>query len=80
MLSQPSGRSRNGRNGASEERRVPVVVYPSAAGVFLAQSLNPRGSQRQFLASDALHLAHPGVGIEFGYGEKLVAGLFDLCG
>ena len=39
--------------------------------------LNPGGGQRQFLASDALHFAHPGVGIEFGRGEKLVAGLFD---
>jgi hypothetical protein len=35
------------------------------------------GGQWEFLASDALHLAYPGVGIEFGYGEKLVAGLFD---
>jgi hypothetical protein len=35
------------------------------------------GGQRLFLAPDALHLGHPGVGIEFGYGEKLVAGLFD---
>jgi hypothetical protein len=32
--------------------------------------LNPGGGQRQFLAPDALHLGHPGVGIEFGYGEK----------
>ena len=35
------------------------------------------GGQREFLAPDALHLGYPGVGIEFGYGEKLVAGLFD---
>jgi len=35
------------------------------------------GGQRQFLASDALHFAYPSVGIEFGCGEKLVAGLFD---
>ena len=27
--------------------------------------------------TDALHLAYPGVGIEVGCGEKLVAGLFD---
>jgi len=30
-----------------------------------------------FLTPDALHLGHPGVGIELGHGEKLVAGLFD---
>jgi hypothetical protein len=35
------------------------------------------GGQRQFLAPDALHLGHPGVGIEFGHGEEFVAGLFD---
>ena len=34
-------------------------------------------SQRQFLAPDALYFAYPSVGIEFGGGEKLVAGLFD---
>jgi len=33
-----------------EERRVPVVICPAAAGVFLAQSLNPRGGQRLLLA------------------------------
>jgi hypothetical protein len=35
------------------------------------------GGQRLFLAPDALHFAYPGVGIEFGCGEKLVAGVFD---
>jgi hypothetical protein len=29
------------------------------------------------LTADALHFGYPGVGIEFGCGEKLVAGLFD---
>ena len=48
-----------------------------AAGVLLAQSLNPSGGQREFLASDALHFGYPWVGIEVGYGEKLAAGLFD---
>ena len=43
----------------------------------VTQSLNPGGGQGQFLAPDALHFAYPGVGIEFGHGEKLVAGLFD---
>ena len=33
--------------------------------------------QERFLAPHVLHLGHPGVGIEYGYGEKLVAGLFD---
>ena len=46
-------------------------------GVFLAQSLNLGSGQRLFLAPDALHLAHPGVGIELGQGEEFVAGLFD---
>jgi hypothetical protein len=35
------------------------------------------GGQRQFLAPGALHFAYPGVGNEFGHGEKLVAGLFS---
>ena len=39
--------------------------------------LNPGGSQRQFLAPDALHFGYPSVRIEVGHGEKLVAGLFD---
>jgi hypothetical protein len=30
-----------------------------------------------FLAPDALHFGYPGVGIEVGGGEQLVAGLFD---
>jgi hypothetical protein len=38
------------------------------------------GGQWLLLTPDALHLAHPGVGIEFGHGEKFVAGLFDRCG
>jgi hypothetical protein len=43
-------------------------------GVFLAQSLDPGGGQRLFLAPDALLLAHPSVGIEFGRGKKFAAG------
>jgi hypothetical protein len=39
--------------------------------------LDPGGGQGLFLAPDALHFGYPGVGIEFGCGEKLVAGLFD---
>jgi hypothetical protein len=39
--------------------------------------MNPGGGQRLFLAPDALHFGYPGVGIEVGCGEKLVAGLFD---
>ena len=35
------------------------------------------GGQRLLLAPDALHFGHPGVGIDVGCGEKLVAGLFD---
>ena len=35
------------------------------------------GGQRQFLVPDVLRFAYPGVGIEVGHGEKLVAGLFD---
>ena len=47
------------------------------AGVFGAQAVDAGGGQRQFLAADALHFGYPGVGIEVGCGEKLVAGLFD---
>jgi hypothetical protein len=39
--------------------------------------VNSGGGQWEFLAPDALHLGYPGVGIEVGHGEKLVAGLFD---
>jgi hypothetical protein len=39
--------------------------------------MNTGGSQRLFLGSDALHFAHARGGIEFGHGEKLVAGLLD---
>ena len=35
------------------------------------------GGQRQFLAPDALDLAYSSVGIEFGHGERRVAGLVD---
>ena len=35
------------------------------------------GGQRLFLPTDALHFADPGVGIQLGQGEELVAGLFD---
>jgi hypothetical protein len=36
--------------------------------------------KRLLLTPDALHLAHRGVGIEFGHTEKHGAGLFDRCG
>jgi len=35
------------------------------------------GGATGFRSADALHLGHPGIRIEFGYGEKLVAGLLD---
>ena len=52
--------------------------YPYPAWIFVPQCVDTGGGQRQLLASDALYFAHPGVGNEFGYGEKFVAGLFDL--
>jgi hypothetical protein len=70
---------------------ISVVVAPnhsygrSSAGHLdqLAQS-QPEGprdagidGQWEFLAPDALRFARPAVGIEFGQGEKFVAGLFD---
>jgi hypothetical protein len=42
-----------------------------------AECVKSGGGQRLFLAADAFHLAYPGVGIQVGYGEELVAGLFD---
>ena len=36
-----------------------------------------QGDQRQFLAPDALHFAHPGVGMEVGHGENLVTGAYQ---
>ena len=35
------------------------------------------GGQRLLLAADALYFADPGVGVQVGQGEELVAGLFD---
>jgi hypothetical protein len=48
-----------------------------SAGVFVPQPVDTGGGQGQFLVTGALHLADPGVGIESGQDEKLVAGLFD---
>src|ERR1035441_9029267 len=48
-----------------------------AAGVFVTQGVDAGSGEREFLAPDALHFGYPGGGIELGYGEKLVAGLFD---
>jgi hypothetical protein len=45
-------------------------------GVFVPQRVKAGGGQWLLHTPDALHLAHPGVGIEFGHGEKL----FDRCG
>jgi hypothetical protein len=36
-----------------------------------------RGGQGLFLAPEALHSADPGVGVQVGQGEELVAGFFD---
>lgn len=48
------------------------------AGVFAAQGLKAGGGQWTLLAPDALHFADPGIGIQLGEGEKLIAGLFDV--
>ena len=45
--------------------------------IFGAQALDAGGGQEKFFAADALDLRYPSVGIEFGDGEKFVAGLFD---
>ena len=47
------------------------------AGVFVAQRVKADGGQRLLLAPDALHFAGPGVGVQVGQGEELVAGLSD---
>ena len=46
------------------------------AGVFAAQGVEAGGGQGLLLATDALYFAYPGVGVQFGQGEELVAGLF----
>ena len=52
--------------------------YPTDAGTAQALSgVDPGSGQREFLAPDALHFGYPSVGIEVGYGGKLVAGVFD---
>jgi hypothetical protein len=35
------------------------------------------GGEGLLLATEALHFADPGVGVQFGQGEEFVAGLFD---
>ena len=47
------------------------------AGVLVTQGLEAGGGEWLLLATDALHFADRGVGIQVGQGEKLVAGLFD---
>jgi len=47
------------------------------AGVFVPQRVQAGGGQRVFLAADALHFGYPGVRIEVGCGEELVAGFFN---
>ena len=47
------------------------------AGMLLPERLEAGGGQRLFLATDALHFADPGIGVQFGQGEELVAGLSD---
>lgn len=42
-----------------------------AAGVFDPQRVKASGGQRLLLATDALHFADLGVGIQLGMGEKL---------
>ena len=46
-------------------------------GELVPQRVKAGGGQRLLLAAEALHFADPGVGIQLGQGEKLVAGLFD---
>jgi hypothetical protein len=48
------------------------------ACVIVAQGVEAGGGQRLLLGTDALYFAGPGVGVQFGQGEKLVAGLFNL--
>jgi len=47
------------------------------SGEFVAQGVKAGGGERLLLAADALHFADPGVGVQIGQGEELVAGLFD---
>ena len=43
----------------------------------VAQGVKTGGGQGLFFTPDLLHFADPGVGIQIGQGEELVAGLFD---
>jgi len=47
------------------------------ASVFVTQGVKAGGGQGLFLAADVLHFAEPGVGVQVGQGEELVARLFD---
>ena len=46
-------------------------------GVLAPQGAEAGGRQGLLLATDALYFADPGVGVQLGQREKLVAGLFD---
>ena len=43
----------------------------------VTQRVKAGGGQGLLLATDALYFADPGVGVQIGHGEELVAGLFD---
>ena len=47
------------------------------ASVFVAQCVEAGGGEGVLLAADALYFADPGVGVQVGQGEELVAGLFE---
>jgi len=84
---QEPGKSENGHHKA-EGTGVggPFLPSPFACSsrpcfftpLFFAFRFPPSGSRFQVSAFQ-LFASYPDVGIEFGYGEKLVAGLFDLA-
>ena len=49
------------------------------AGVLVPQGVKAGGGQRLLLATDALYFADPGVGVQVGQGEKLVAVPLDAA-
>ena len=49
----------------------------NGACVFVAQGVEAGGGKWVLFAAEALYFADPGVGVQVGQGQKLVAGLLD---
>lgn len=63
--------------GSDQISAARVQADSMVRGVFAAQGVEAAGGQRLRLAPDALHVAYPGIRVQFVRSERPVAGLFD---